>query len=141
MKILVAVDGSPHAQATLESLHRRLEWFREPPALTLMYVHLPLPYGAAARWVGKETVQRYYDDEAAQALAAARAYLDGKGVPYTAIHKVGDPAREIVAYAAAERFDLIAMGTHGSSGLANLVMGSVATKVLAATTLPVLMFK
>jgi nucleotide-binding universal stress UspA family protein len=141
MKILVAVDGSAHAQATLEALHRRLDWFRERPAIALLYVHPALPYGAAARWVGKDTVQRYYDDESAQALASSRAYLDGRSVAYTAVHKVGDPAHEIVTYAASEGFDLIVMGTHGNTGLANLVMGSVATKVFAETTVPVLIFK
>jgi nucleotide-binding universal stress UspA family protein len=76
MKILVAIDGSPNAQATLEALARRMEWFRAAPELTLIYVHPALPYGVAASWVGKGTVQRYYDEESDQALASARALLD-----------------------------------------------------------------
>jgi nucleotide-binding universal stress UspA family protein len=36
---------------------------------------------------------------------------------------------------------MIAMGTHGHTALANLVMGSVATKVLAVSKIPVLLMK
>jgi nucleotide-binding universal stress UspA family protein len=141
MKILVAIDGSPHAHATLEALVRRLGWFREQPSVTLLFVHPPLPYGLAANWVGKVNVQRYYDEESDQVLAGARAFLDNQRVEYVAEKKVGEPAHEIVSYAAANRFDLIVMGTHGHTALANLVMGSVATKVLAASKVPVLLFK
>jgi len=141
MKILVAIDGSSHADATLEALVKRLAWFRDKPAITLLYVHLPLPQGAAASWVGKSTVQRYYDDECEQALAGARKFLEAQGVAHEAKTKVGDPAQEIVSFATAEGFDLIAMGTHGHTALANLVMGSVATKVLASCRVPVLIFK
>ena len=141
MKILVAIDGSPQCQTMLEAFARRLDWFRDKPGVTLMYVHPALPYGAAASWVGKDTVQRYYDDEADQALACARKFLDKQGIAYTIEKKVGDPANEIVSYAAANGFDLIAMGTHGHTALANLVMGSVATKVLAASKVPVLIFR
>lgn len=141
MKILVANDGSPQAQATLEALCERLDWFHEAPTITLLYVHPPLPYGAAASWVGKQTVQSYYDDEAKQALLAARAFLDSKGIAYTAQAKVGDPAQVIVAHAEDNAFDLIVMGTHGHTALANLVMGSVATKVLATGKVPVLILR
>ncbi len=141
MKILVAIDGSSHANATLEALVKRLSWFREKSAITLLYVHLPLPQGAAASWVGKSTVQRYYDEECEQVLSVASKFLDAQGVAYETKSKIGDPAHEIVSLAAAEGFDLIVMGTHGHTALANLVMGSVATKVLASSKLPVLIFK
>jgi nucleotide-binding universal stress UspA family protein len=141
MKILVAVDGSPRAHRMLEALVQRLGWFSGTPALELLYVHPPLPYGAAANWVGKETIHRYYDDESQQALASARAFLDGKRIVHAAVHKVGDPAQEIVSHAAAHGFDVIVLGTHGHTALANLVMGSVAMKVLAASSVPVLIFK
>ena len=50
-------------------------------------------------------------------------------------------ADEIVARAAAGNYDMIAMGTHGHTALANLVMGSVATRVVATSTVPVLLMK
>ena len=53
----------------------------------------------------------------------------------------GDPVDNIVEYAKQERFDLIAMATHGRSGLARLLAGSVASRVLERTDLPVLLVR
>ncbi len=50
----------------------------------------------------------------------------------------GPPAEEIVRFARARRVDLIVMGTHGRRGLAKLFVGSVADRVVAAASCPVL---
>jgi nucleotide-binding universal stress UspA family protein len=141
MKILAAVDGSPRAVNAIEGLIEHLSWFREPPQLTLIYVHLAVPYKGAAAWAGKEAIHRYYDEESELALAGARTRLDAAGIAYGVEKRVGDPAHEIVACATGGHFELIVMGTHGHTALHNLVMGSVATKVLAGTTVPVLLFR
>ena len=51
---------------------------------------------------------------------------------------IGDPAMEIARHAQSGGYDLIVMGTRGHTALANRVLGSVATKVLAGTKVPVL---
>ncbi len=76
MKILVAIDGSPQALAALERLVGKFGFFRDTPRLTLIHVHPPVPYKAAAAWVGKEAVARYYAEESEAALAR-RARLPG----------------------------------------------------------------
>jgi nucleotide-binding universal stress UspA family protein len=54
---------------------------------------------------------------------------------------VGQPG-ELIAKAASEGdFDLVMMGSHGHSALGNLVMGSVATQVLAHCSVPVLLVR
>jgi nucleotide-binding universal stress UspA family protein len=53
----------------------------------------------------------------------------------------GDPAREIIDYAAEADIDLIVMGTHGRTGLERLLMGSVAEKVLRGAPCSVLVVK
>lgn len=53
----------------------------------------------------------------------------------------GDPADEIIRMAQETHCDLIVMGTHGRSGLAHLLMGSVAEKVLRRASCPVLTVK
>jgi nucleotide-binding universal stress UspA family protein len=141
MKILVAVDGSPHAEAALAALIERIEWFRAVPQLTLLHAHLPVPYKAAAAWVGHEVVAKYYDEESEAALEPGRKLLESRGIPFEVEKCVGDPATEIVRHAVAGAFDLIVMGTHGHTALGNLVMGSVATKVLAGSKVPVLFMK
>jgi len=141
MKILVAIDGSPQALAALEALIGKFEFFRSTPKVTLIHVHPPIPYKAAAAWVGKEAVHRYYDEESDAALASAREALAKRGLPFEFVKRVGQPAEEIVTQAAAGGFDIIAMGTHGHTALGNLVMGSVATRVVATSTVPVLLMK
>ena len=57
------------------------------------------------------------------------------------MHQVG-PAGELIARAASEGgFDLVLMGSHGHGALANLVLGSVATQVLARCQVPVLLVR
>ena len=53
----------------------------------------------------------------------------------------GPPAWAIVEAAGTNKADLIVMGTHGQSALANMVLGSVATGVLARCKLPVLLLR
>jgi nucleotide-binding universal stress UspA family protein len=48
------------------------------------------------------------------------------------------PAQEIVDYAKAENIDLIVVGTHGRPGVAHLLLGSVAEKVVRSAPCPVL---
>ena len=51
------------------------------------------------------------------------------------------PARAIVEYAKAESIDLIVVGTHGRRGLAHLVMGSVAERVVRESRVPVMLVR
>ena len=139
MKILVAIDGSPCSLQALETLISHTDWFREPVEYQLIHVHPPLAYKRAVAWAGKEAVDSYYDEEAEEAIAPARPILAERGVAYTVEKRVGDPAHEIVGHAKAAGFDMIVLGTHGHTALVNLVLGSVATKVLAVSEVPVLL--
>jgi nucleotide-binding universal stress UspA family protein len=76
----------------------------------------------------------------------AKQYLDGivkrlenLGIKATATIRHGNPAEEIVDYARANDMHLIAMCTHGRSGVSRWVFGSVAEKVLRGTSLPILL--
>ena len=53
----------------------------------------------------------------------------------------GPAAEEIAAIGEAEKVDLIVMGTHGHSSLGNVILGSVASGVLARCKLPVLLIR
>ena len=55
--------------------------------------------------------------------------------------RIGTPAQEIVRYAEVREIDLIVMGTHGRTGLAHLVMGSVAEQVVRTAPCPVLLVR
>jgi len=141
MKFLLAVDGSECSSRAANHLIGHLSLFRELPQILLVTVHAPIPSPRARAWVGKEVVEKYYDEENEEALAPAKAILTAKGIPFTAMKRVGEAGEEIARYAESHDCDLIVMGTHGHGNVLNLIMGSVATKVLAATKLPVMLIK
>jgi len=140
MKILIAMDGSECSLAALDAFLARRTWFRDAK-LELVYVHPAIPYPGAAARAGKAAVGKHYAEESDEALAPALDRLAKSSAPHTTTKLVGDAAEEIVRHAKAGHTDLIVMGTHGKTGMRNLLMGSVATKVLAGTTTPVLLFK
>ncbi len=78
----------------------------------------------------------------------ARLYLEkiahefeGQGVVAHCAVREGDVASEIIACVEEGGFDLVAMATHGRSGIDRLIMGSVAEKVLRGTQKPVLLIR
>lgn len=73
-----------------------------------------------------------------EALDAAVRAQASSGVPVRGKLRMGTPWREIVAMADDERADMIAIGTHGRRGVAHLLLGSVAERVVRASTVPVL---
>lgn len=139
MKIVFPTDGSDASVKALRSLLPRLRWFAQPAQLALVNVHLQIPYPGAAAWAGKEVVHKYYEDESSAALAPAAALLEQEGVAFERVLRVGDPAHEIVTFAVEWQADLIAIGRHGHTALQAWLMGSVAQKVIAASSVPVLL--
>jgi nucleotide-binding universal stress UspA family protein len=79
--------------------------------------------------------------EAQEYLAPLAADLRGRGVRATTDARHGEPVREIVAAAREHGADMIAMTTHGRSGVSRLLFGSVAEAVLREAEIPVLMMK
>jgi len=74
-------------------------------------------------------------------LMRCRRELQDAGLDVEAYLAGGEPARLIVELAEELGCDLIAMGTHGHRGLADLVLGSVAEGVRHSTSLPVLLLR
>jgi nucleotide-binding universal stress UspA family protein len=139
MKILLAVDGSKAAHDAVDCVLSHAEWFREPPQLELVTVHLPLPRMRLS--VGKARIARYYQDEGEANLAAAKKRLDTAGVPYTARVLVGPIAETIVKHAREKSCDLICLGSRGAGGLGKMLLGSTVTRVLQLSGVPVLVAK
>jgi nucleotide-binding universal stress UspA family protein len=142
MRILVAVDGSKHSLSAVQCLIDQAGWYREKPEVQLVTVHLPVPklpgMGAA---VGKNQIQKYYEQEGGARLAAAKRKLGAARIPYEATVLVGPVAESIVRHARARRCDLIVIGTRGMTAFGNALVGSTATKVLHISDIPVLLVK
>ena len=141
MRVLIAIDGSDASKMAVRSLIDHVSWFRERPELHLLHVHPPVPVGLATRHVGHDVLEHYYREESEAALAAARALFDAAKLPYTLHIHVGEPALTIVKVAGELACDLISLGNHGRGALPNALLGSVATKVLHLTSIPVLLSK
>jgi nucleotide-binding universal stress UspA family protein len=141
MKILFATDGSASALAGLETLIDRRAWFAGEVDLTVLTVHYAIPFKRAAAWAGHDALKKYYDEECDAALAPAAAALTSRGVRFSTEKRVGEPASTIVAVGVEGGYDLLALGAQGHSALAQLMMGSVAVKVVAASRIPVLLLR
>nr|MDP2192185.1 universal stress protein [Rhodoferax sp.] len=140
MKILLAVDGSPYTKKMLAYLTTHDELFAQVNDYTVLTVQPTLPPRARAA-VGKEIVDKYYSDEAEKVLAPVSRFLLRHGIDAKSSWKTGHAGESIAKFADSGKFDLLIMGSHGYGTLVNLVMGSVATQVLARCNVPVLLVR
>ena len=76
--------------------------------------------------------------QAEKQLAALARTIEKKGVETLRMVEAGEPVDQILKVVRAHEIDLIAMSTHGRSGLGRVVMGSVTEKVLRQATVPLL---
>jgi nucleotide-binding universal stress UspA family protein len=140
MKILIAVDGSPFTKRMLAYLTAHDEFPGRGHDYTVLHTVPPVPPRAAAV-LDKATLDAYYQDEADKVFKPIRTFLGKQGLEAKFVFKVGPAADTIASHADKGKFDLMVMGSHGHGSLTNLVMGSVATKVLAKCGTPVLLVR
>ena len=140
MKILLAVDGSPYSKKMLAYLATHDAMFSPVNDYVVFTAQAALPSRARAA-VGKEVVEKYYAEESEKVLAPVGKFLMRHGINAKSSWKVGSAGTLISKLAEDGKFDLVTMGSHGQGAWANLVMGSVATQVLAHCTVPVLMVR
>ena len=140
MKILLAVDGSSYTKKMLAYVTTHLEMFSGDNEFTALTVQGALPPRARAA-VGKEVVDQYYAEEAAKVLDPVVKFLGRHDLKVKSLSKVGNAGETIAKTAESGKFDRIIMGSRGHGALGSLVMGSVATRVLANCQTPVLLVR
>jgi len=140
MRILAPVDGS---RTALKALKHACKLMRNFAGLkvTLVSVHDDVALRNARSLVGSKAVDDYLHQLSEKDLDAARKMLDKEEIAYTVEIRTGHVAQEIVELADSEQFDLIVMGNKGRSALRDLLIGSVAQRVLAQARTPVLLVK
>ena len=142
MKILVAVDGSAHSLDAVRMAIEHVRLYREKPEIELVFVHAALPQlPRMGMVVSNEQVQRYYQEEGAAALSAAKRLLDSSGLAYAEHILVGAAAESIAQHANSACCSLIVLATRGMGATANLLLGSVVTRVLQISAVPVLVVR
>jgi universal stress protein A len=140
-KLLVPIDFSAHsveAMRVAADLARRFD-----ASLTLIHVYDPmisaLPDGFIM--VPQPGIDKLFEALRSQLEGARRQALEA-GAPRVETKLLeGFVAGEIVQFAERGAFDLIVMGTHGRSGMAHLVIGSIAERVVRLSPCPVLTVK
>ena len=142
-KILVPLDGSDLAEKVLPHAVALAKDSRAEVTL-LTVVQLSLGFTAAKL----EAIPEAAAERKTALRAEALTYLEKiqrdlkeQGVPARPVTLDGDVATQIIAYAEQEGFDLVAMATHGRSGIDRFVMGSIAEKVVRHTAKPVLLIR
>ncbi len=147
-KILVPLDGSKVGEAALPSVYDLIA--KLLPAVkvevTLIQVLSSLSHYIAA---GEETARVPYTaqeleqmkEQALQYLLKIEGDMKKAGVTTRTVTVVGDAAEEIIQEADNINADIIAMSSHGRSGLSRWAFGSVTDKVLRGGRRPVLVIK
>ena len=128
-KLLVPTDFSPHAGRALQLARELVEpggvlvvAHAIPPVMAPGEPEMPLPDPRSEAWAREEFAKL------ARVLGAVTAQLD---------LRFGAPDTAVLAAAAEHQVDLIAMGTRGRTGLAHVLLGSVAERVIRRASLPV----
>ena len=140
MKILLPVDGSRYTKQMLGYVAAHEELFGSQHEYIFATVVATVP-PHVTHFVGRTALQGYYKEEADKVLAPALAFAAQHGWNARSLSLEGPAAETLAKVAKSEKVDLVVMGSHGQSALGNVVLGSVASGVLARCDVPVLLIR
>ncbi len=134
-KILVPLDGSACAENVLTKVEELATHLKASIALLqVVYAHA-FP-GADPTQAEVKVVK-----EAEEYLKKLEERLEAKGFKVDTHVRYGNDAEEILDHAAQKDIDIVAMSTHGRSGVKRFLLGSVAEKVLRHSPKPVFLVR
>lgn len=140
-KLLVPVDGS---ETSLRALRHAISIAQTNGPVTIHVVSVheePIIFGEVSVYVSKEKIAALQRQQAEAPLKVADELLKKAGVEHTTEVLEGPIAATIARHAEQLGCDGIVMGTRGMSALGDLILGSVAIKVLHAAKMPVTLVK
>src|SRR6266481_4763264 len=132
--ILVTVDGTATDRAIIEHVKALAKLAQSKVVL------LHVADGWAARTYGPDAVSPEITEDTAY-LAKVRAEFQALGIPAQAELAYGEPVTEIVKWVEQKGCDLVAMSTHGHRFLADLFLGTTASRVQHSIRVPVLLLR
>ncbi|HVZ18205.1 MAG TPA: universal stress protein [Terriglobales bacterium] len=132
--ILVTLDGKPTDRAIIEHV-KQLAAFAHSRVVLLHVAD-----GWAARTYGPDAVSPEITEDTAY-LQKVRDEFQSSGIDTAFELAYGDPAKEIVKCANEKRCDLVAMSTHGHRFLADIFLGTTASRVQHNLSVPVLLLR
>lgn len=141
-KIIVPLDGSEnalralkHAISLAQAADMELHLLHAFPVGSTVLMDL-LHYPEIAKAKAEGQLRRAREEEAARIFPVARERVP-EGLTAEEISVTGDPAEEIIEYARKHPEAMIVMGTRGNSEVVDLLIGSVASKVVHHASCPV----
>lgn len=140
LKLLLPVDGSDASGRAVSRFIKLVGWYKETPEIHLLNVQFPLR-GNVPMFIDKESIDLYYQEEGMKELSPARELLDRAGIGYRFHVSAGNPPNMILRYAEEMNFDQIVIGPRGLGTVKGILLGSVASKVIQLSTIPVLILK
>ena len=108
--------------------------------LELLHVLDPVPPRSHGGLTVEE-IHKLYAMEADRVLQPARQVLDKAGIQCHSGYRLGSAASEIADHVHEKGFDTVIMGTRGMGAIANVMIGSVATRVVHLVKVPVVLVK
>jgi nucleotide-binding universal stress UspA family protein len=132
--ILVTLDGTPTDRAIVEHIKQLAKLAHS--RLVLLHV----ADGWAARTYGPDAVSPEIAEDTAY-LQNVKAEFQAAGIPTEAELAYGEPDKEIIRWVEKKGCDLVAMSTHGHRFLADLFLGTTATRVQHRIRVPVLLLR
>jgi len=132
--ILVTLDGTPTDRAIIEHIKQ----LAKLAGSRLVLLHVA--DGWAARTYGRDAVSPEISEDTAY-LNRVRSEFQADGIPTEAELAYGDPVSEIVKWVREKGCDLVAMSTHGHRFLADLFLGTTASRVQHSIRVPVLLLR
>lgn len=141
MKLLLAVDGSGCSDHAVAHVVATAGAWCKAPEVHLLYVHPPIPVGRVLSHVGHDTLENYYREDSLPHLASAEQALSAAGIAFARHIHVGEAADVVLRVASELASDWIVMGNKGHGVVAEMVLGSVAHRVLSLAQCPVLLVK
>ncbi len=132
--ILVTVDGTPTDQAIIEHVKQLAKFAQSRVVL------LHVADGWAARTYGPDAVSPEITEDTAY-LKRVQAEFQTMGIPAEAELAYGEPVEEIVNWVERKGCDLVAMSTHGHRLIADIFLGTTASRVQHRIRVPVLLLR
>ena len=143
MKILIAVDDSPHSARAVRFV-TRMRW---PAGSRVLVANVMVPALTPAA-AGVESgvpllieVSEPQRKHAAELVAKAEAELREAGIASEGRTPTGDAREALLRLIGDERVDLVVMGSHGRTGLSKLLLGSVSSHLVTHARCSVLVVK
>ena len=132
--VLVTLDGTASDRAIIEHVKELAKLAKS--RLVLLHV----ADGWAARTYGRDAVSPEIRDDTAY-LQKVQAEFQTAGIPAEAELAYGEPADEIIKWVEQRGCDLVAMSTHGHRFLADVFLGTTATRVRHRVSVPILLLR